>query len=370
MLPQMSAEHLSTNRRPTLRGAVLILAVLALFTTACGGTTDRVLTGVAADIFGGPCAKGEDREVTVYSGRTENLMEPVFEAFTCQTGIDVAVRWAGSTELALLLDEEGDRTPADVFLSRSPGPVGFLESRDVLGEVDGDVLALVSDENRSSAGTWIGFSGRKRVAVYNIDAISAAELPQSVFELTDSQWNGRVALPATNGSFIDWFTVFRDQHGNDVATQWLTDMVANGARYYPNNRSIVEAASRGEIDLGLVNHYYNFQEAAANDDHRASNHDLGDDDIGSLLIITAASVTAASDNPEEANELIAYLLAEPVQRYFTDETFEYPLAAGVAVADVLPPLTALEIGTVDFDGLGGGFEATNEIIEASGIANQ
>ena len=164
---------------------------------------------------------------------------------------------------------------------------------------------------------------------------------------------------------------FRDQFGTDVATQWLDDMVANDAEYYPNNRSIVEAAGRGEVDIGLVNHYYNFQEvAAAGDDHRARNHDLGDDDIGSLLIITAATITDASENTEEANELLRYLLSEPVQRYFTDETFEYPLAAGVEAADILPPLTALEIGTVDFDALGGGFEETTRIIEASGIANQ
>jgi len=310
-------------------------------------------------------------EVAIYSGRTENLIEPVLDAFSCETGIDVAVRFADSTQLALLLAEEGDRTPADVFLSRSPGPIGFLEAQSLLGTVDASVLDLVSEDNRSDAGSWVGFSGRKRVAVYNLDAVGNAELPESVFDLTDEAWRGRVALPATNGSFVDWFTVFRDQHGTDVATQWLDDMVANDARYYPNNRSIVEAAGRGEIDLGLVNHYYNYQEvAAAGDGHRALNHDLGNEDIGSLLIITAATVTRGSDNPDEANELLAYLLSEPVQRYFTDETFEYPLAAGVQPAALLPPLAALEVGTVDFDALGGGFEQTTEIIDASGIANQ
>ena len=148
-------------------------------------------------------------------------------------------------------------------------------------------------------------------------------------------------------------------------------MVANDARYYPNNRSIVEAAGRGEIEAGLVNHYYNFQEAAARgDDHRALNHDLADHDIGALLIITAAMIPAASDRAAEAEALLAYLLTEPVQTYFTEETFEYPLARGVEPAGALTPLTALEIGSVDFDALGGGFEETNEIIEASGILNQ
>ena len=330
-----------------------------------------MLDGTAAAIYGGTCAGSNGREVTVYSGRTENLIGPTLEAFACETGTEVAVRWGSSTDLALLLAEEGDRTTADVFLSRSPGPVGFLESDALLGSIDADVLALVEPESRSKSGTWVGFSGRKRVLVHNIDAVPANDLPESVFDLTDERYRGRVAIPATNGSFVDWFTVFRDLYGSDVASQWLNDMVANDARYYPNNRSIVEAAGRGEIDMGLVNHYYQYQEAAAaGDRHRAANHDLADDDIGSLLIITAATITASSDNGQAANDLIAYLLSEPVQRYFSQQTFEYPLAAGVEPADILPPLKALEIGSVDFDALGGGFAETIALIEASGILNQ
>lgn len=348
-----------------------LLAGALLAAAACGSRGPRVLSGAAARIFGGECAEPAGREVTIYSGRTENLISPVLEAFACETGIEAAVRWGTSTQLALLIGTEGDRTEADLFLSRSPGPVGFLEARGLLQPISASVLNLVSEENRSARRSWIGFSGRKRVLVYNVDLVDPDDLPDSIFDLTGERWRGKVAIPATNGSFIDWFTVFRDQHGTDAATRWLRDMVANDARYYPNNRSIVEAAGRGEIEAGLVNHYYNFQEAAARgDDHRALNHDLADHDIGSLLIITAAMIPAASDRAAEAEALLAYLLTEPVQAYFTEETFEYPLARGVEPADALPSLTALEIGSVDFDALGGGFEETNEIIEASGILNQ
>ncbi len=344
---------------------------LALVAGACGQDEVRYLDGTAADIYSGQCASSNGRQVTVYSGRTENLIGPTLEAFACETGTDVSVRWGSSTELALLMSEEGDRTAADVFLSRSPGPVGFLESAALLGVIDDEVLGLVGADSRSRSGTWIGFSGRKRVLVHNLDSVPPDELPESVFDLADERYRGRVAIPATNGSFVDWFTVFRDQYGNDVAADWLDAMVANDARYYPNNRSIVEAAGRGEIDMGLVNHYYQYQEAAAaGDRHRAANHDLADDDIGSLLIITAATITAGSENRRAANDLIAYLLTAPVQRYFSERTFEYPLAAGVEPADILPELKALEIGSVDFDALGGGFEQTIAIIEASGILNQ
>ncbi|MDG2026113.1 MAG: extracellular solute-binding protein [Acidimicrobiales bacterium] len=346
-----------------------LVLVFSLFAVSCSESSDpESLSGVAAQIYAGECAEQSGNEVVIYSGRTENLIEPVLDAFACETGVPVAVRWGASTDLALLVEADGDRTEADVFLSRSPGPVGFLESRDLLGEIDSDVLDLVSPENRSGSNTWVGFSGRKRVLVYNVDQLETGELPASVFELTDEKWRGKVGIPATNGSFVDWFTVFRDVHGDDVATEWLDDMVANDADLYSNNRSIVEAAGRGEIDVGLVNHYYNYQEvAAAGETHRALNHDFADDDIGSLLIITAATVLKSTDAPDEAAQLLRYLLSAPVQQYFTDETFEYPLAAGVEANSTLPPLTALEIGSVDFDALGGGFATTNDIIEASGI---
>lgn len=350
---------------------IAAIVVLSLLASSCGSDgSELVLEGPAAEIFAGDCVRGTDQQVTVYSGRSENLIEPVLDAFTCETGIEVEVRWGGSSELALLIDEEGGRTAADVFLSRSPGPIGFLEGRDHLSQVDSQTLDLVSPDNRSSTGTWVGFSGRQRVLVYNVDAISEDELPTSIFDLTGPEWKDRVAIPGTNGSFLDWFTIFRSEVGNDVATKWLDDMVANGATYYSGNRGIVEAAGRGEVDIGLVNHYYNFQEVEAlGDDHRAANHEMGDD-IGSILIITAAAVIDAADNPEQANDFVAYLLSEPVQRYLTDGTFEYPLAAGVEPADVLPALAGREVGSIDFDALGGGFEESAEIVDASGIANE
>ncbi|MCY3578912.1 MAG: extracellular solute-binding protein [bacterium] len=337
--------------RTGLAGALFALALLA---AACGGDDKSV--------------------VTVYSGRSENLMQPILDEFERETGVSIQVRWGSSTDLALLIAEEGDQTQADVFISRSPGPIGFLESKGLLAAMDSSVLDLVATEHRGANGTWIGFSGRKRVLVHNLDLVPTSDLPSSVFELTDPIWRGRVAIPAANGSFVDWFTVFRDQYGDDVAAQWLDDMVANDARNYPNNVSIVDAVARGEVDVGLVNHYYNHRMAAdaeaAGREHLAANYDLSDEDIGSLLIISAATLTANADDREAAQELIAYLLSPSAQRYFTNSTYEYPLAGDVEPNPALPPLTALSIGSVDFDALGGGFEATEDIIQRSGILSQ
>lgn len=351
-----------------------LFTALALVVSACGSSTEVGGSDpgdeVTESITDAECVDSTDTSVTIYSGRTENLIQPILDGFECETGIEAKVRWGDSTDLAVLLAEEGDATDADVFLSSSPGPVGFLEGNGLLGQIDDGTLELVDDNNRAASGSWIGFSGRKRVLVYNTENVSDGELPASVFTLTDAIYEGRVAIPASNGSFEDWFTVFRDQEGSDVAEAWLGDMTANDAKPYANNRAIVEAVGRGEIDMGLVNHYYNYQEAAARgDEHKASNYDFAPDDIGSLLIITAATVTASTENPTEANALIRYLLSETAQRYFTEETFEYPLAAGVAPVDILPPLSALEIGAVDFESLGGGFEETERIVQESGILN-
>ena len=358
-----------------MRLRILFLTLITILILAsCGNGNPQTIDGRAAEIYPPgieKCAGSNGSTVTIYSGRTENLINPVLEAFACETGTNVQVRWGASTDLALLINEEGEKTLADVFLSRSPGPVGYLESKDLLGEISSETLDLVESQNRSAAGRWVGFSGRKRVMVYNTDEYSPKDLPESVFDLTAEEFRNKVALPGTNGSFIDWFTVFMDVHGKDVATQWLDDMVTNGATYYPNNRSIVEAAGRGEISMGLVNHYYNYQiKASEGNAHKAENYDFDNKDIGSLLVITAATILQSSENIEASENLLQYLLTGPVQQYFTDRTFEYPLAAGIKPNAALPELTALEIGSVDFDKLGGGFEEASRIIEASGILNK
>ncbi|MDP6868477.1 MAG: extracellular solute-binding protein [Acidimicrobiales bacterium] len=358
----------SSLRRIT--ATVLAIAIATSLTTACS-SDKRELSEKAAAIVTGECQDERNQTVTIYSGRTEYLIRPIIEAFACETGIDVRVRWGNSTDLAILIGEEGTATEADVFLSRSPGPVGFLESRGLLGTIDDEVLSLVDSQNRASSGSWIGFSGRKRVLVRNLDLVSDSELPESVFDLTEDRYRGRVGLPATNGSFEDWFTVFRDTYGDEVATQWLRDMVANDAEYYPNNRAIVEAAGRGEIDMGLVNHYYNFQKVAANGDaQRSANHGFAAGDDGGLMIIATGTVMDSSKEKDTANRLLTHILSDAQQTYLTNKVYEYPLALGVMPADVLPPVPADRVGAVDIDDVAAEFTRTIEIIEASGILDQ
>jgi iron(III) transport system substrate-binding protein len=328
------------------RIVALVLAAAA-FLTACTG------------------AAGAER-LTVYSGRGESLVAPVLEAFNDETGIGIDVRYGDSADLALLIDEEGDATPADVFYSQTPGATGFLAANDRLAPLPDDVLGKVDERFRGTDALWVGVTGRQRVLVYNSDALDESDLPASVLDVNDEPFAGRVAVAPSNGSFQDFVTALRQTEGEDVARDWLEGLVAADAPTYANNNAIVEAVGRGEVDMGLVNHYYNYRFLDEAPDLPSRNHVFGGDDIGALLIDSTVAITAASDNPD-AEKLVEYLLAEDAQRFFADQTKEYPLAAGVEPADDVPPLDLSTVPSVDINELGGGLESTLELIRASGL---
>ena len=305
--------------------------------------------------------------VTIYSGRTENLIGPILEEFAAETGINVAVNYGQSADLALLITEEGDQTPADVFLSQSPGAVEFLDEAGRLAVLPDDVLSLVPESVQDSDGRWIGFSGRQRVLVYNSNLVDPADLPSSVFELGDSRWSGQLGIAPPNGSFQDFVTAMRATVGDDTTSDWLESLAANDVQTYPNNNSIVAAVGRGEIEVGLVNHYYNYRFVAEDPDHAGLNHQFAIDDPGSVLIVTGAAVIEGTENSEEAQQLIEWLLSESAQRFFADETFEYPLAPGIEPAADIPPAEFSSVGTIDFGSLGDGLEGTRRLIADAGL---
>jgi iron(III) transport system substrate-binding protein len=325
-----------------------------------------LLLAVVVALLAGACS-GDSEVITVYSGRTENLIGPILDDFATETGIDVEVRYGDSADLALLISEEGDRSPADVFISQSPGALGFLAGEGRLATIDDATLALVDPEYRNNAGLWVGMSGRVRVLVYNREMVDESALPTSVFDLTDERFRGLLAVAPTNGSFQDFITAMRELRGDEVAAEWLAGLVANDARTYANNTAIVQAVGRGDVAMGLVNHYYNHRALAEDPSLPSVNYFFPDGDLGSLLIVTAIGVLATVDDVESADRLVQFMLGEEAQRFFSEETFEYPLTAGVAALDELPPLGGIDVATFDLDRLGGGLERTKQLIDESGL---
>jgi iron(III) transport system substrate-binding protein len=310
---------------------------------------------------------GGDRDaLTIYSGRTEDLVGPLLERFSEEQGVAIDVRYGDTPQLALLLAEEGDRTPADVFWGQSPGATAYLAERDLLAPLSSETLGLVNPRFEDPQGLWTGTSGRQRVLVYDSETVAQDELPRSVHELTRPEYRGRVGIAPTNGSFQDFVTAMRDIEGEEATAAWLRGMADNGARTYANNNAIVEAVGRGEIDMGLVNHYYNHRFLQEDPSLPSRNHRFGDGDIGGLLIPSSASVLAASDKREEAEAFIRFLLSKEAQEYFADETFEYPLAQGVPPAEGVPPLESLRPPDEPPARLGD-VEGTARLIQESGL---
>lgn len=340
----------SRTHRPGRVRLAAAVATVSLLAAACGG---------------GGEAEGDD-VLTVYSGRGEDLVGSVIADFVEQTGIEVDVRYGGTSELALQLVEEGDATPADVFWAQDAGALGAVAEQGLFDELPDDVLDRVDEANRSAEGEWVGVTGRARVLVHSTERVPEESLPESVLDLTDEQWQGRVGWAPTNGSFQAFVTAMRVELGEDTTREWLEGMLANGVVEFPNNSSQVEAVGRGEIDVGLVNHYYLLRFLAEDPDFPAANH-FPDGDIGSLLNVAGVGRLAASGDVDLTEQFITYLLSDDVQAYFagvTDEA-EYPLVEGVAPADALPPLSELDPPAVDLSDLSD-LEGTLELLREVG----
>jgi iron(III) transport system substrate-binding protein len=323
--------------------------------------------GIVLAACGGDDGGESSADLVVYSGRTEDLIKPILDRFSEESGIDVEVRYGNTADLALLIDEEGDKSPADVFLSQSPGAVGYLDQKDRLGSLPADVLSLVQPGFQAEDGSWVAFSARKRVLAYNPETTDEASLPASVLDLVDPEWKGRIGIAPSNASFQDFVTAMRMQIGDEATSEWLRGIAANDPFTFSGNSAVLEAIARGEVEVGLINHYYRYQALAEDPNTPVVNYDFPPDDIGSLVIVTGATVIKGTEQPEEAAELVRFLLSPEAQTYFTDETFEYPLAAGATPNAVLPPVDLTASPAIDFEQLGGDLETTRTMIRDAGL---
>src|ERR687894_1191296 len=310
-----------------------------------------------------PLTPGED-SLVVYSGRSEELVGPVFEQFEERSGIDVQVRYGETAELAATILEEGENSPADLFFAQDPGALGALDDEGRLTELPDEVLDRVPAPFRADDGDWIGTSGRVRVVAYNTEELSEGDLPDSIFDFTDPEWEGRIGWAPTNGSFQAFVTALRVLEGEDRARDWLEGVQANDPFVYPDNLSAVEGVASGEVEVALVNHYYLFQlKEERGEDLPAANYFFEGGDPGALVLAAGAGVLDTAENPEAGREFLEFALSEEAQQYFADETYEYPLVQGIEINEELPPLSDLQSPQVDLsnlDDLGGTLELLQE----------
>lgn len=289
--------------------------------------------------------QGADRLV-VYSGRSESLVGPIIEQFEDTSGIRVDVRWGDTPELAATLLEEGANSPADVFFAQDPGGLGAVI--EMLQPLPDEILDQVDVRFQDPHGRWVGISGRARTLVYNTSSLSQGDLPTDLWELTDPRWDGRVGWAPTNASFQTMVTAMRTVWGQEDTLRWLMAMQANHPIAYEKNTPIVAAVGAGEVDLGLVNHYYLYRFLQEEGEgFPARNYFLPGGGPGSLVMVAGAGILDTASNPELAEQFIDFLLSRVAQQYFATQTYEYPLVDGVVTARELPPLAELNAAEID-----------------------
>ena len=176
-------------------------------------------------------------------------------------------------------------------------------------------------------------------------------MPDSVFELTDPRWKGKIGIAPTNASFQAFVTAMRLDAGEERTRQWLEDLMENDPKFYEKNTPVVEAVASGEIEVGLVNHYYLYLVKQEQPDAPIENKYLPGDDPGALVSVAGAGVLASAKHPDAAERFVEFLLADPQQRFYTEEAeeAEIPLVDGIEPKEGVPTLDELASRGPDVD---------------------
>jgi len=343
---------------PTLSLTALVTASVLLAGCAAPAPTESEA----------PTEPTADGAFTLYSGRDEELVQPLIDQFETDTGIKVEVRYGNTAELGALLLEEGDATPADVFLSQDAGALGALTRAGLFTTLPDDIAGAVPAGFTSTDGSWVGVTGRARVVVYDGAELLADELPDTIDGYVTDEWAGRVGVAPSNASFQSAVTAQRVLDGEDAAAEWLAALAGNSPQIFEGNTPILTAVNEGVVDVGLINHYYWFRAAAevGAENMRAQLKFLEAGDAGSIVNVTGAGVLTGAATDADALEFVRYLVSVDAQTYFVEQTFEYPLLPGVEAPAGLPSLESLlnpELDLSDLDDLA----TTQELLAEAGL---
>jgi iron(III) transport system substrate-binding protein len=349
---------LSSVRRTAvgLVGALLILAL-----AGCGGDEGSEQATTRSQ---------SDNKITIYSGRSEELVQPLFDQFSAETSTEVEVRYGNTAQLAAQLLEEGEKSPADVFFAQDAGALGAVTKAELLAPLPSSATELVPEQYRASNDAWVGVTARSRVLAYNPDLVPKDELPSSVYELAEPQWKGKVGVAPTNASFQAFVTAIRVQDGDDKAREFLAGLKANDPAIRDGNAPILEEINDGKIAVGLINHYYvgelAKEKGVSPNSLTAKLYFFPDGDPGALVNVAGVGVLKNAADDPDAQAFVDYLLAQKAQTYFAEQTYEYPVVKGVAGPSGVPALDELEGPKIDLNDLDS-LEQTITLIKESGL---
>jgi iron(III) transport system substrate-binding protein len=302
------------------------------------------IVGALALASGASTAPSQTTSLTIYSGRDQALVKPIMDRFTKQTGIQLNIRYASSTSLATALVEEGRNSPADIYWSQEPGTLGLVGARGLLARLPQTTVGKVSTRFSTPSRRWVGTSGRSRVLVYNTNELQPSQLPASVWGLTNARWKGKIGIAPTNASFQAFLGATINLFGEQRVRAWLEGLRENDVRFYPNNTTVVQAVGRGDVEVGLVNHYYLYNLLATTPDLPARNHWFRDGDPGNLVLAAGVGIVASTQKAAAAQRFVDFLLSKTGQRMIArgPGASEYPLVKGVPRRPGLRPLASIK----------------------------
>ncbi|MEQ1794142.1 MAG: extracellular solute-binding protein [Nitrospira sp.] len=310
-------------------------------------------------------------KLVVYSGRAERLIKPVFDAFTAKTGIQVDLLSSGTTELVNRLKAEGDRTPADLLLTNDAGSLELARGAGLLRPLNmREVERAIPPQFRAADNSWVGLSGRFWIIVYNTTMVKPDQV-NSLLDLANPQWKDKIAIPNSGSEYLQaGVSVIRSVHGDDRTKKFLEGLRDNaGAQVYQKSSQIVDAVAKGQVALGIVNHYYVYRHLATQPTAPLAvvMPDQKEGAMGAIMNVTGIGLTKSSTHVENAKLLIEFLVAQAGQKMFADLDKEYPLHPEVKADPALVDRRSFRAALVPLTRLAELREPTLTLIEQVGL---
>jgi iron(III) transport system substrate-binding protein len=333
-------------------------------TGAAGATAAPAASSAASGALGASIA---GQTITLYNGQHEQTTDALVTAFEKLTGATVKVRSDDEDVLAQQIEQEGAKSPADVFYTENTPPLVRLDEKGLLSPVDAATLAAVPGADSASDHSWVGVSVRVSELVYNTTDLKPADLPTSVLGLADPKWKGKLDIAPSETDFQPIVTAVAADIGDAATVTWLKALKANaGSHQDPDNETLVANVNKGTTELGVINHYYWYRlkdEDGASGTHSALATFAPHDD-GYLLDVSGAGVLTSSTHQVAAQELLAFLVSHQGQTVLASgDSWEYPIGSGVTNPN-LPPFSGLEPKAFDLTQIGDGTKAVTLLQQA------
>ncbi|ESY39995.1 MULTISPECIES: iron ABC transporter substrate-binding protein [unclassified Mesorhizobium] len=305
-------------------------------------------TALAVSMIAGP-AMAADAGIIVYNAQHESLAKEWVEGFTKETGIKVTLRNGGDSDFSNQIVAEGASSPADVFLTENSPAMTLVEAAGLFAPVDADTLAQVPAEFQPSSGRWVGVAARSTVFAYNKTKLTAEKLPKSMLDLADPAWKGRWAASPSGADFQAIVSALLELKGEAATADWLKAMKENFTAY-KGNGTVMKAVNAGEIEGGIIYHYYYFGDQAKTGENskNVELHYFKNQDPGAFVSISGGGVLASSKHPKEAQAFLKWVTGKGGQDVLkTGTSFEYAIGKDAQSNPKLVPLADLQAPKVD-----------------------